>query len=162
MKGQHLPQPEEISDAERKALCEAIGRALEAHRASGRTGIAAAIVQGDEVIETAENHVDQDCDPTRHAEMVALSAVTARLGRKDLSDCTLISTLQPCEMCLAAMRFAGIGRVVFAAQQANVAAKYFVFPGLGIEDFHAAGPSFGHVGGVMEEDVLHLYADGAV
>lgn len=161
-KGHHMPHPEDISDAERTALRGAIGRALDAHRSSGRTGIAAAIVRNGEVIETAENHVEQDCDPTRHAEMVALSAVTTRLGRTELSDCTLISTLQPCEMCLAAMRFAGIGRVIFAATQDRVAGKYFVFPGLGIEDFRAAGDTFTHIGGVMEEDVLHLYADAAV
>ncbi len=150
-----------ITQAEREALRAAITRALDAHRDSGRTGIAAAIVCDDEVIVTAENAVDQDIDPTRHAEMVALSKATAQLGRKDLAGCTLISTLQPCEMCLAAMRFAGIGRVIYAATQERVADKYFVFPGLGIRDFHAAGGRFTHVGGVMEEDVLHLYADGA-
>ena len=92
--------------------------------------------------------------------MVALSQATTLLGRKDLSDCTLISTLQPCEMCLAAMRFAGIRRVIYAATQANVAGKYFVFPGFGIQDFAGAGERFSYVGGVMEPDVLHLYAEG--
>jgi len=91
---------------------------------------------------------------------VALSAATTQLGRKDLSDCTLISTLQPCEMCLAAMRFAGIRRVIYAATQANVAGKYFVFPRLRIEDFAGAGEGFHYVGGVMEAEVLHLYEDG--
>lgn len=63
-------------------------------------------------------------------------------------------------MCLAAMRFAGIQRVIFAATQANVVGKYFVFPELGIEDFKDAGGDFSYVGGVMETDVLHLYTDG--
>lgn len=74
--------------------------------------------------------------------MVALSKATAQLGRRDLSGCTLIPTLQPCEVCLATMRFAGIQRVIFAATQANVVGKYFVFPELGIEDFKDAGGDF--------------------
>jgi len=151
----------DVTQAERDALREAIRRALDAHRVSGRTGIVAAILREDAVVVTAENQVDQETDPTRHAEMVALSQATAQLGRKDLSDCTLVSTLQPCEMCLAAMRFAGIQRVIFAATQDKVAGKYFVFPRLGIEDFKAAGDSFSTVGGVMEPDVLHLYAEGS-
>lgn len=151
----------EITQTERDALRAAVERAVAAHRATRRTGIVATIVQDDAVVVSAENEVDQESDPTRHAEMVALSQATTRLGRKDLSDCTLISTLQPCEMCLAAMRFAGIRRVIYAATQAKVAEKYFVFPGLGIQNFDAAGESFTYIGGVMERDVLHLYADGA-
>ena len=149
-----------ISRTEGDALRAAIARALDAHRDSGRTGIVASILHDDAIVVTAENQVDQDSDPTRHAEMVALAQATTRLGRKDLSGCTLVSTLQPCEMCLAAMRFAGIRRVIYAATQPNVAGKYFVFPRLGIEDFRAAGEDFSFVGGVMEAEVLHLYADG--
>lgn len=147
----------EVTQTERDALRKAIKRAIDAHRAFG---IVATILQDDAVVTSAENEVDQQNDPTRHAEMVALSQVTTLLGRKDLSDCTLISTLQPCEICLAAMRFAGIRRVICAAAQTNVAEKYFVFPGLGIQDFVGAGESFSYVGGVMEPDLLHLYAEG--
>lgn len=150
----------EVTNAEREALRIAIKRAIDARRTSGRTGIVATILQDDAVAVSAENEVDQQNDPTRHAEMVALSQATTLLGSKDLSDCTLISTLQPCEMCLAAMRFAGIRRVIYAATQANVAGKYFVFPKLNIQDFARAGDRFIYVGGVMEPDVLHLYADG--
>ena len=156
------PQMSDVTQAEMDALRKAVTRALDAHRASGRTGIVATILCGDAVVVSAENEVDQQNDPTRHAEMVALSQATQQLGRKDLSGCTLISTLQPCEMCLAAMRFAGIQRVIFAATQTKVAGKYFVFPELGIEAFKDAGGDFSYVGGVMEKDVLHLYKDGAV
>lgn len=149
-----------VTPTERRALQDAIARALEAARASGRTGIAAAIVSGNRVLEIAENTVHAASDPTKHAEMVALAALSQRQDREDLSDCTLISTLQPCEMCLSAMRFAGIRKVVFAARQENVAAKYFVFPRLRIEDFAAAGETFEHMGGIGEADVLSLYECG--
>ncbi len=159
--GAFMQSIEDITEVEDKALRQAIARALDAHRSDGRTGIAAAIIHGDRVVVTAENEVDQYGDPTKHAEIVAINAASDKLGREALGDCVLVSTLQPCEMCLSAMRFAGIGRVIFAATKANVAAKYFVFPGFGIDDFQAASDStFTYAGGVHESDVLHLYADG--
>ena len=63
-------------------------------------------------------------------------------------------------MCLSAMRFSGIDRVIFAATKARVASKYFVFPHLELQDFQRSG-SFEAIGGICENRVLHLYADGA-
>ena len=151
--------PPEASPSEVAAMDDAIQRALRAARESGKSGIAASVLRGGHVIATGENEVHLQSDPTKHAEMVALARAAHLLDRTDLSDCTLISTLQPCEMCLAAMRFAGIRRVVFAAEQAKVAQKYFVFPHLTIEDFHREG-GFDWVGGVSQEQVLDLYIDG--
>lgn len=149
-----------LTDAEALALRQVIDRALDASRSDGRNGIAAAIVSGSQILETAENEVNALSDPTRHAEMVALAALSQREDRKDLGDCTLISSLQPCEMCLSAMRFAGIKRVIYAAKQENVAEKYFAFPKFRIADFQSAGPMFEDLGGVGEKEVLHLYVSG--
>jgi tRNA(Arg) A34 adenosine deaminase TadA len=149
-----------LTETEAIALRQIIARALEAARSDDRCGIAAAIVCGDQILETAENEVNRFSDPTKHAEMVALAALSQREDRKNLGDCTLISTLQPCEMCLSAMRFAGIKRVIYAATQDRVAEKYFVFPTLRITDFQASGESFEQLGGIGEDEVLHLYATG--
>ncbi len=151
----------DITETERRALAEAIDRALSAQRDSGKSGIAATVLMGERILSTGENEVHLQYDPTRHAEMVAIGRAGQRLGSPDLAGCTLISTLQPCEMCLAALRFAGICRVVFAATQDRVAAKYFVFPGLDLSAFHAASPTpFETVGGIFEDRVLPLYRDG--
>ena len=144
--------------AELSAMRDAIDRALAAAQQSGKAGIAAAVMRGGQIVATGENEVHLQTDPTKHAEMVAITRAAAALDRADLSDCTIISTLQPCEMCLSAIRFAGISRIIFAAVQANVAAKYFAFPHLQIEDFQ--NNEFGFAGGVDEARVLHLYADG--
>ncbi len=152
--------PASISPTEDKALRLVISRALDASNTRGRTGIAAAIVSGDKILEIGENEVNALSDPTKHAEMVAIAGVTQRMEHKQLAGCTLISSLQPCEMCLSAMRFAGIERVIFAARQEKVSKKYFVFPHLQIADFQNAGTHFQVVGGVYEDDVIHLYADG--
>ncbi|RYE40104.1 MAG: hypothetical protein EOP21_09895, partial [Hyphomicrobiales bacterium] len=146
------------TDVERAAMREAVDRALTAARQSGKAGIAAAVMQGDATIATAENEVHLQSDPTAHAEMVAIQRAAAALGRTDLKGCTIISTLQPCEMCLAALRFAGIDRIIFAATQARVAPKYFMFGHLRIEDFQNG--DFAFIGGLEEDRVLHLYETG--
>ncbi|AWB48996.1 deaminase [Gemmobacter aquarius] len=152
----------DITPAERHALSDAIDRALAAQQTHGKTGIAATILQGSRTLATGENEVHLQNDPTRHAEMVAIARAGHALGTPDLSGCTLISSLQPCEMCLAALRFAGITRVIFAATKARVAAKYFIFPGLDLAAFHAASPTaFETFGGIDADRVLPLYRDGA-
>ncbi len=86
----------EVTDAEQRAMRDAIDRALKASGESGKAGIAAAILQGD--------------------------------------------------------------RIIFAATQARVPAKYFAFPHLRIEDFQNG--EFQFAGGVQEASVLHLYENG--
>lgn len=149
----------DVSTAERDALDGAIRRALTARSENGKSGIAAALMLNGQVIATGENEVHLQADPTRHAEMVVITRAARNLGTFDLSECILISTLQPCEMCLSAMRFAGIKRVIFAATQDRVAKKYFAFSHLRIEDFQD-GNEFVAIGGICEDRVLHLYATG--
>ncbi len=137
---------------------DAIERALRAAHQSGKAGIAAAIMRDGRTIAMGENEVHLHSDPTTHAEMVAITRAAALLDQTDLSGCTIISTLQPCEMCLLAIRFAKISRIIFAATQANVAPKYFAFPHLRIEDFQNG--EFEFAGGVDESRVLHFYEHG--
>lgn len=140
-----------------------IDRALSEAKTPGKAGIAAAVMRGDALIARGLNEVHLKQDPTRHAEIVALSAATRALDDPDLTGCTLLTTLQPCEMCLAAMRFAGIDRVLYAAGRPGVlTSKYFAFPGLGLAEFHAADPQgFTAIGGIGAERIAHVYAQGA-
>ena len=61
------------------------------------------------------NQVEQDHDPTAHAEMLALRIGAARLGLKRLAGCDLYVSLEPCPMCAAAISLARIRRLYFAA-----------------------------------------------
>lgn len=152
-----------VTPAEHAVMEDLCTRAIEeAARDDGKAGIAAAVMRGDRVIARGVNEVHLSHDPTRHAEIVAMSAAARALRDSDLTGCTLLSTLQPCEMCLAAMRFAGIDRVIFAGQKPHVDRdKYFVFPSLTLEDFDAADPEgFTAIGGLREEWVAHIYAAG--
>lgn len=73
------------------------------------------IVVDGEVVAVGENRRELDRDPTSHAEVVALRAAAAALGRWRLSDATVYVTLEPCAMCAGALVNARVARVVIAA-----------------------------------------------
>lgn len=54
-------------------------------------------------------------DPTAHAEMLAIRAACAALGSERLVGCAIHVTLEPCPMCAAAISFARLDRVYYAA-----------------------------------------------
>ncbi|WP_055686823.1 nucleoside deaminase [Loktanella sp. 5RATIMAR09] len=148
-----------ITDAERDAMRDVTDHACALHAAGRDIVFTAAVVLDGQVIATARNEVSDSDDPSRHAEVVAIAQAAKAAGDRDLSGATLLASCQPCEMCLATMRWAGIGRVIFAAQKANIAETYFRFPGLEISDFHAACDGvFDYLGGVHEDRVAHIYA----
>lgn len=94
-----------------RALAEA-----EAAAARGEVPVGAVLVDGDgRVLAAAGNRVEADRDPTAHAEMLVLRAGAARLDAKRLADCDLWVTLEPCAMCAAAIGFARLRRLYFAA-----------------------------------------------
>jgi len=107
------------------ALRKAI-RLAAAHSASGRNGpFGAIVVRGEEVVGEGWNEVVERHDPTAHAEVTAIRAAGAKLGTHDLSDCVLYTSCEPCPLCLAAVYWARIPRVVFAASKEDAAAAGF-------------------------------------
>ncbi|WP_341752338.1 MULTISPECIES: nucleoside deaminase [unclassified Candidatus Tisiphia] len=67
------------------------------------------------VIAKAHNIVEQTKNPLLHAEIVAINQSCQILSSKNLSDCDMYVTLEPCTMCAAAISFARIGRLFYAA-----------------------------------------------
>ncbi len=148
------------TDHEKGTLARAVTRAQGLARKGHAAPIVAAVMEGDEVVAWGDNEVHLDHDPSRHAEIVAIAAACKTRESTDLAGLTLVTTLQPCEMCLAAMRFAGIERLIFAAGRPNVANAYFRFHGLELEDFVAAADGgIAWAGHVMEDDILNLYGE---
>ena len=68
-----------------------------------------------EIIATAYNKVEGGCNPTLHAEMLAIDAACKVLQHKNLSECDMYVTLEPCLMCAAAISYARIGRLFYGA-----------------------------------------------
>ena len=81
----------------------------------GEVPIGCVIVRGGTVIASAGNRTLADRDPTAHAEMIAIRAAANALGSERLVDCDLHVTLEPCAMCAAAISFARIRKLYYAA-----------------------------------------------
>ena len=89
--------------------------------AGGEVPIGAVVVDGStgEILGAAGNRVEQDNDPTAHAEVLALRAAAQHLQSPRLLNCDLYVTLEPCPMCAQAISFARIRRLYFAAYDAK-------------------------------------------
>lgn len=90
-----------------------------AHAATtyGEVPVGAVVVEANSgrVLASIANRVEQDRDPTAHAEILAIRAAAKELGRPRLTECDLYVTLEPCAMCAQAIAFARIRRVIFGA-----------------------------------------------
>lgn len=93
--------------------------ALEEARAAGMRGevpVGAVIVAPTgAVVARAGNRTRELCDPTAHAEILAIRAACAALGQERLAGHDLYVTLEPCPMCAAAISAARIGRLYYGA-----------------------------------------------
>ena len=83
--------------------------------AHGEVPVGAAVVKDGAVIARGRNAREKDCDPTAHAEIVAIRRAARRLGSWRLTGCTLYVTLEPCAMCAGAMVLARLPRLVYGA-----------------------------------------------
>ena len=143
--------------AERETLDAVIDAALERFTPGEGPVFTAAVLRGNEVLALSANEVSERCDASRHAEIVAIETASRALGSTKLDGCTLIASMQPCEMCLAAMRWAGIDRLVFAMTQ-ELAPTFFQFPSLTIADYaRACDHAFDWHGGLGAERLSQIY-----
>ncbi|PNE11708.1 MAG: tRNA-specific adenosine deaminase [Beijerinckiaceae bacterium] len=77
--------------------------------------VGAVIVRAGAIISRAGNQTLGDKDPTAHAEVLAIRRACREEGSERLSGCDLYVTLEPCAMCAAAISFARLRRLYFAA-----------------------------------------------
>jgi tRNA(Arg) A34 adenosine deaminase TadA len=98
---------------ESRFLCEAIELAHANIAKDGRP-FGAVVVKDGEVVATGVNEIHSTNDPTAHAELTAIRVASRKLGSPDLSGCAVYASGHPCPMCMAAMRLAGVGEVVYA------------------------------------------------
>jgi tRNA(adenine34) deaminase len=97
------------------AMGEALAEAAAAI-ATGDVPVGAVVVGASgEVVGRGRNAREATGDPTAHAEVLALRAAAAALGRWRLDDCTLVVTLEPCTMCAGATVLARVPRLVLGA-----------------------------------------------
>lgn len=85
----------------------------------------AVVVRDKEIIGRSGNRVVVNNDPTAHAEIEAIRQAAAAVSTHDLSDCVIYSSCEPCPMCLGAIYWSGIKRVVFASDRYRAAVSGF-------------------------------------
>jgi tRNA(adenine34) deaminase len=84
--------------------------------AKGEVPVGSVLVKDCAVIAKAHNNKENACDPTGHAELLALKKGAAQIGSWRLSDATLYVTKEPCIMCAGAMVNARLGRLVYGCR----------------------------------------------
>ncbi len=100
---------------------EALALAAEAE-ARGEVPVGAVIVKDGAVIGRGFNQPISGCDPTAHAEVVAMRDAAAKTGNYRLTGCELYVTLEPCVMCVGAIMHARVMRVVYGANDLKTGA----------------------------------------
>jgi len=99
--------------------------ALRAAREAGsrdEVPIGACIVVAGEIAAVAGNRTRTDCDPTAHAEIIALREAAHRVGNYRLPHATVYSTIEPCAMCAGALIQARVPLLVYGARDEKAGA----------------------------------------
>jgi len=98
-----------------------------------------------EVIAKSFNNRVEKNDPTAHAEIEAIRIAGQELNNWRLDDCTLLVTLEPCQMCSGAILQSRISRVVFGAFEPKTGF-------LVSRNSHTENKNIEIISGVMEEE----------
>lgn len=81
----------------------------------------AVVVKDGEIVGEGFNSVIHSNDPTAHAEVLAIRDACKNLGTFELKDCTIYTSCEPCPMCLGAIYWARLKKVVYAAKKEDAA-----------------------------------------
>lgn len=135
-------------------LREAIELAVDNVQSGLGGPFAALVVENGATVASGTNRVTTLHDPTAHAEITAIRAACKERNDFELDGCTLYSTCEPCPMCLGAVYWARLDRVVYAATRSDAA-------NAGFDDDHIYGeleksPSDRHIPMLQQlEDEAH-------
>ena len=122
----------------------------------GEVPVGAVVVQNGEVIGEGYNQPISGCDPTAHAEIIALRDAARKIGNYRLPNSTLYVTIEPCTMCAGALVHARVARVVYGTTE----------PKSGVAKSNLAlfeAPHFNHrvccEGGVLQDECATMMSD---
>ena len=121
-------------------------------RAEGEVPVGAVVVIGGELLGRGSNRPLRTCDPTAHAEIVALREAAAAVHNYRLSGATLYVTIEPCLMCVGAIVHARVGSLVFGADDPKSGAVRSLIDPSSLPLNHR----FDVVAGVLEGDCRSL------
>jgi tRNA(adenine34) deaminase len=115
------------TEAEEEADSRWMRVALEAARAAAtehdEVPIGACVVSGEgQLLAVAGNRTRTDCDPTAHAEIIALRTAAKAIENYRLTGAVVYSTIEPCAMCAGALVQARVRRLVYGARDERAGA----------------------------------------
>ena len=144
-----MTDPDSTTTNDQRWMRHALVLAERARDEDDEIPVGAVVVDADgNLVGEGWNRNIAECDPSAHAEIVAMRRAGAALGNHRLLGCTLYVTLEPCAMCAMAMVHARVARVVFGAFDPKTGAAGSVFDLL-------ADPRHNHrvdvTGGVLSE-----------
>lgn len=113
-----------VPDFVSEALSHSIELAIE-NVALGGGPFGAVITSPAGMVAIGVNRVTRDLDPTAHAEVCAIRSACREIGSFDLSGFYLVSSCEPCPLCLAASMWARVGSIFYAADRTHAAAAGF-------------------------------------
>jgi len=116
---------------------------------AGEVPVGAVVVLDGSVIGRGVNRTIRDCDPSAHAEIVALRAAARAKGNYRITGAELYVTLEPCAMCIGAMVQARIARLVFGAYDPKAGAAGSV---IDLTDSPAFNHRFEVNGGILADE----------
>jgi tRNA(adenine34) deaminase len=102
------------TEVDERWMRQALAAAQEA-QAGGEVPVGTCIVSGDQLVAISGNRTRTDCDPTAHAEIVALREAARKLGNYRLAGVDVYSTIEPCAMCAGALVQARVRRLIYGA-----------------------------------------------
>jgi tRNA(adenine34) deaminase len=120
------PKPSRAVDSDEAMMREALGEAAAAGD-DGEVPIGAVVVLNGEIIARGRNRTIRDCDPTAHAEIVALRHAAVAAGNYRLAGTTVYATVEPCAMCAGALVWARVARLVYGARDPKAGAVHSLF-----------------------------------
>jgi guanine deaminase len=85
----------------------------------------AVISKDNKLLATGVNLVTRNNDPSAHAEIIAIRNACKKLNNFKLSNCIIYSNCEPCPMCLAALYWADISHIYYAATRHDAEAIDF-------------------------------------
>jgi len=83
----------------------------------GEVPVGSLVVLDHRILAAAGNRTITDCDPTAHAEIVALREASRKAGNYRLTGAALYVTVEPCAMCAGALIQARIARLIYGADE---------------------------------------------
>ncbi len=118
-----MTETEAVEDADARWMRVALDAARVAAAEHAEVPVGACVVGADGVLlAVAGNRTRTDCDPTAHAEIIALRAAAKTIDNYRLTGAVVYSTIEPCAMCAGALVQARVRRLVYGARDERAGA----------------------------------------